>query len=383
MRQLIMVSILLFWSICGVAIAQSGGEDIRATIPVDVNLREGPGTEYAVIRVVPSAAQVTLLGINEDRSWYFVEFEGVQGWLIYLYIQAEQDTSNLPVVGSDPPPISSTGQVDTVENSQENVQSNGALTRGIISRITSTSHRIFSDGQAQGNRADVFAKVGDSITASDQFLDPIGEGAYALGDYGYLQGVVDYFSRTGARDHFSFANTSVAARSGFTSSDLLNPAAADPALCEAGETPLECEYRLIRPAIALIMIGTNDAGLIDGDTYRTNLRHIVEVSAAHGVIPVLSTIPPKPGFEMQVNEVNAIIRSISASYSVPLWDYHAALAGLHNAGLSEDNVHPSYNHVTGSTAFFTPDGLHYGYNVRNLTALQVLDILWRQVLDAQ
>src|SRR5262249_28485970 len=41
---------------------------------------------------------------------------------------------------------------------------------------------ILASGQQQGNRADVFAKVGDSNTAWDLFLDPLGEPAYNPAD---------------------------------------------------------------------------------------------------------------------------------------------------------------------------------------------------------
>ena len=42
---------------------------------------------------------------------------------------------------------------------------------------------IYRRGQQQGNRADVFSKVGDSITATAMFLTPFGDGNYDLGEY--------------------------------------------------------------------------------------------------------------------------------------------------------------------------------------------------------
>ncbi|MEL6270230.1 MAG: hypothetical protein AAFR22_10495, partial [Chloroflexota bacterium] len=46
----------------------------------------------------------------------------------------------------------------------------GAFSAGVNSNIRA----IYRMGNAQGNRADVFAKVGDSITVAGQFLTPVG-----------------------------------------------------------------------------------------------------------------------------------------------------------------------------------------------------------------
>jgi hypothetical protein len=54
---------------------------------------------------------------------------------------------------------------------------------------------------------------------------------------------------------------------------------------------------------------------------------------------------------------------------------------LPDAGLSEDGLHPSAPpNPSVNGANFTGDNLRYGYVMRNLTALQVLDTLRREVL---
>jgi lysophospholipase L1-like esterase len=138
---------------------------------------------------------------------------------------------------------------------------------------------------------------------------------------------------------------------------------------------------VLRPAVALIMIGTNDilAG-VDGGTYRAHLETIVQISIDSGVIPVLSTIPDnqiQPDWAARVPEINAIIRSVASAYGVPLWDYWLALQALPNKGLSADNLHPSFDAAPGTSAIFTADHLLYGFNVRNLTALLVLNAVWQ------
>jgi hypothetical protein len=57
-------------------------------------------------------------------------------------------------------------------------------------------------------------------------------------------------------------------------------------------------------------------------------------------------------------------------------DYWLALR-LPNKGLSYDNLHPSFDAAPGTSAIFTADYLLYGFNMRNLTALLVLDAVWQ------
>ncbi|MFN8563237.1 MAG: hypothetical protein U0703_16855 [Anaerolineae bacterium] len=92
--------------------------------------------------------------------------------------------------------------------------------------------QIFADGKARGNHADVFAKVGDSITVSILSLNPIGDGLYDLGEYGYLQGVIDFYAKAETRDGAnSFTEASLAARIGWTTYGVLDPAESDPSVC--------------------------------------------------------------------------------------------------------------------------------------------------------
>lgn len=338
-----------------------------------VNLRTGPGLEYAVIAILPYESVVDATGRN--GNWIQVTVDGSQGWVYGRYLRVQGGVDRLPEVGV--PPVPESEMVEPITPSQTN-----DTPTGVISGISSNVRQIFQRGQQLGNRADVFAKVGDSITASGDFLRPIADGGLILGTYGYLQPVVEYFSQATARDHNSFGSTSVAARAAWTTSDVLNPSLAAPGLCQVGvETPLECEYRLIQPAVALIMFGTNDVHLLDLNAYEANLRRIVEISMDRGVIPVLSTIPEQPARVGLVAPLNAMIQRVASAYRVPLWHYYEATRNLPNYGISVDNIHPSVNPLApGSAAVFTPDNLGYGYNVRNLTALQVLDALWRQVL---
>jgi hypothetical protein len=245
-----------------------------------------------------------------------------------------------------------------------------------IHNISYHSREIFLDGQARGNRANIFAKVGDSITEDSAFLFPIGDGNYALRDYDYLQPVVNYFLAARVRGGNSFNNQSLAAVWGWSTFDLLNPdKVAD--TCP-GVTPLECEYSVIKPALAIIMIGTNDAiPHYDLGGFEGNIRQIIEASIDRGVIPVMSTVPYDQFTDVQ--PYNQIIVAMAVEYDVPWMDFYEAVWDLENHGISPDGVHPSVP-ANNDPANFTSGNLRYGQTVRNLLVLHVLDGMWRQVL---
>lgn len=371
-RIVVMTGVMLFTTIIS---AQSDNIMVTGYTTDVVNLRSGPGSGFDVIRVLPYRTAVTFTGRNQSGTWLKAAVNDLEGWLSYTFVRVDGNVNSLPIfagVGALPVRGSSTSTVLL-----------SSLPDGVVPQISETTRRIFQRGQEMGNYADVFSKVGDSITASNLFLDPIGNGAYNLYEYAHLEAVIRYFSQTPLRDHYSFANTSLAARGGWTTTDVLDPRRGMSGICQSDESPLACEYRINKPAIALIMLGTNDVVNTSSSEYQNNMNRIVQLSIDMGVIPVVSTLPDQPGTPQaeRVIEFNDIIREIAQTYDIPLWDYWLALQGLPNQGISSDNIHPSYNYTTSATAYFAPDDLRYGYNMRNLTALMVLDIIWREVIE--
>lgn len=244
--------------------------------------------------------------------------------------------------------------------------------------VTEHLQAVYAYGQALGNKPDVFSKVGDSITVNGNFLTPVGSGVYNLAEYGNLQSVVDAFSMTQARTGNSFQNRSLAAKVGWSAFGVLMQSEKDYSICTADETPLQCEYRLVRPSFAFIMFGTNDVGFRSPEEFRADMRAIIEVSEGVGVIPIISTVPLRPGYERQISAFNQVIAELTAEYRLPVWDYSAAMIVLPNYGLTYDNVHPSSPPGNeDNAANFAAEYLRYGYVVRNLTALQILDQVWR------
>jgi len=332
----------------------------------NLRLRSSPGTAGGIVTLLPANLPLSVIGRTADSAWVQVVLsDGVSGWVAAQYLVLNIDLSTVSVTGAvqDAPTAVAGGS-------------------GVVSGVSSNARRIFLDGLAKGNLPHAFTRVGDSISAAPQFLTQIGSGTYQLGEYSDLITAIRFFSGPNGRGANPFAASSMAARNGWSTESVLNPANADPGICRAGETPLACEYRVTRPAVALIMFGTNDSGGMPTATFQANLQAIVQTSINMGVIPVLSTVPPKrynPATDGRIIEFNQVIMATARAYDVPLWDYYTAMVALPDGGLSPDGVHPS-TPPSGITTIFDAANLRYGYTMRNFTALQVLDALWRYVL---
>ena len=233
---------------------------------------------------------------------------------------------------------------------------------------------VYQAGIALGNNPKRFSKIGDSETWSPRYLQVFEGNDYRLGEFPYLQAAIDQFRGSFARGGYS-------AQPGFASGAVLDPQWSDPAHCQPQETPLACEYREHKPAIALIMLRTwaNEAGK---DTqFYYDMCAIVEYSLKQGVIPVLSTIPyaypPWPPAE----DANETIRLVAYQYNVPLWDLWETTEGLPEHGIDRSDNHLSK--PPGDLVGYLIDPyLQYGTVRRNLEALQVLYEILNGVINA-
>ena len=227
---------------------------------------------------------------------------------------------------------------------------------------------VFAHGQSLGNNPRAFSKLGDSTIENPFFLARFDGTEYNLGDYRYLQSVIDYFDG-------SFERQSVAVRRGLHSWSVFNPTWADKAVCQPNETLIACEFRLNRPSVLLIRLGTNDVGI--PDSFDENLREIVAFSLENSVIPVLGTKADR--FEGANNINNTIIRQVATDYQVPLWDFDRVAETIPGKGLDQDNVHLTTFYAHDYTS---PTAFQRGHSVHNLTALLVLDAIWQAVRPA-
>jgi hypothetical protein len=351
-----------------------------------LRIRIEPDTDSWVLGNLPAGTTVSIIGRTGDNAWLEVATtDGTTGWVWGSYLEQTGDLAGVPVTSDVLQPT----EVVVAQAPASSGVSNPAPAlpaapppSNVVSGITGTARQIYLRGQEMGNRAAVFSKVGDSLTVATYVLYPFGWRTYDLQEYSYYQPALDYWYAVLARESAdSFGNISLAADNGWTTESILNPALADPAWCQPGETPLACEYRVVKPAVALILIGTNDVGNLSAEAYRANLGQIAQFSIDQGVIPMLTTIPRRAGFEEQVGVFNQIIIETARQFDVPLIDYFTAMLPLPNNGLSSDGVHPSWPPGEYSdTARFLSAHMSYGYTIRNFTALQALDAIWRQAL---
>jgi hypothetical protein len=252
---------------------------------------------------------------------------------------------------------------------------------------TDRARQIFAAGQGMGNRADVFTTIGDSNTTNGDFLQPIGMGADAYCDWGAyadLAASVGYFSVPPTADNAaanSFTHHSQAARKGFNSAAVLDSFWASEDVCRRGESSLMCEFRLVQPSVAIVMLGGIDINDMDTPQYTANMRAIVQTTIQQGVIPVVTTfvvLPERGALYERSLEFNMALLDIAAAEGTPLLNLWAAAQSLPDHGIGPDRTH--LKAVVGSFCSFDGAQTLYGGTLRNLLTLQVLDALRRDVL---
>jgi uncharacterized protein YraI len=323
-------------------------------------VRSQPFLDAETVGFIEAGALISVTGRSADNLWLQTTAQnGNSGWVNADFVRVVQDLPNIPVTHS------------------RNII---GVTAELSPEVVANIRQIYLLGQGSGNRADVFSKLGDSISVGQHVYAPIASENFNAGNFYYLQETVDHFMSGEARTGNPFVNQSLAAAIGWSASNALNPRFANTDYCLEGESPIECEYRLNRPAFALIMFGTNDVGLVSEGAFYSHMEQIVQLSIDQHIIPIISTIPPREDSEGKCIAFNEIIVRIAESYDIPLWDYGAAMRALPENGLDEDGIHPSIPPMGArGSADFRTYNLGYGYVARNLTALQILDAVLRAV----
>lgn len=239
----------------------------------------------------------------------------------------------------------------------------------VIPTISEHVLQIYQRGLAAGNNPLAFSKIGDCGSTPGWFLGDFDRGPryYKLGEYEELSPVIKAFQG-------SYGRVSLAARSGFNASALFVPLWSDRTYCQAGETPLACEYRVHKPSIAFIMLGTNDVW--HPEEFEPQMRKIIEFSIENGIVPVLAT---KADNQEGDHSINTTIARLAWEYDIPLWNFWAAVDPLPDHGLQEDQAHLTW---AGNT-FDDPQAMTKAWPVRNLTALQVLNAVWEKAASGE
>jgi hypothetical protein len=201
-----------------------------------------------------------------------------------------------------------------------------------------------------------------------------------LGSFTSLQSTIDFFATTPVREAIdpavnSFNVDSVAAGNGYGIETLAESAPAEPP-CDGSGTVLGCELNATHPSIALISFSGPNVTYMDPSQFRAELQAlVVETMSTYGVIPVLATIPAENGYSTdQLTEYNQAIVEVATETGVPLWNLWRAM--------QERGVSDPYSVAPEGPANFTDPALNFGFNLRNLTALQVLETV-RQAAGIQ
>jgi len=248
-------------------------------------------------------------------------------------------------------------------------QVNGVSVNQIVQmspQAEATILEIYARGQAMGRNPRAFSKLGDSTIENPHFLTRFDNWKgfdYNLGEYAYLQGVIDYYAG-------SFIRQGAAVRRGMHSWTVFDTQWADKAQCQPAEPPLTCEFRIHNPSILLIRLGANDVGV--PQAFENNMRDVVEFSIENGVIPILGTKADRNDGASNPN--NQIIRRLAEEYQLPLWDFDSLANTLPRRGLTTDGIHMTINF---SHDYTDPATFRTGHGANNLSALILLDVLWQ------
>lgn len=389
MNRLI-VPLLLVIALVGVLVTLAQ-DPLTGTINVALNVRSAPGTASTVLLQAPAGTRVIIDGRNDAADWLYVRAENgsFRGWVTYQYVALDRAVrlSDLPLIDPSGAPVGQGAAPTNADPNAPPVEATWTLPpERIVIEATIAAERldyaaltlsaaalnnaraIFRRGAARGNNPNDFMKIGESNTAGTVFMCPFHYGRYDLAGFGYLQGVISQFQPSG-----SFCRFNVSAQTGYSTGTLLDDtwAAVVAPECQAGETPIDCEYRLHRSSYAVIYIGIADQGFFTPQQFRANLTQIIRDLSGYGVVPILTTYPMDDRFNDGAPQVfNTIIREVAAASAVPLIDLRAALADYPDWGTGGDGYHLAYRDPEYTS--FGGDQNQFGRAMRELLTLQML-----------
>ncbi len=219
-------------------------------------------------------------------------------------------------------------------------------------------------GKQLGNNAQRFSKVGDSIIEQPHYMVKFDTPDYNLGQYAYLQDVLNYYRGSYGRD-------SLSVRRGLHSWSWNNPTWADKDQCQPDEGPVACEYRVHKPSVSFIVLGSNDVGV--PEYFRKSMEELVQFTIDQGVIPIIVTKADRHEGDSNIN--NTILKETAAKFNVPLLDFDAVAGTMPNRGIDPaDGTHLTFYYAHD---YSVPVAFTKGHAVHDLTSVIMLDKLWR------
>lgn len=234
--------------------------------------------------------------------------------------------------------------------------------------VSDAMREVYRRGLVMGNDPTHFSVIGDCQNVSSYFLAVFEKpGEYSLGEeYAYLQPTIDYYQG-------SFSRVSVAVKGGFNAAAVISPLRADPEVCNANESPLDCELRLWNPSVVIVSMETWWSQKPE-EEYAKYMRRVLDRIIETGAVPIIAT---KADNLEGDHAINATIAQLAYEYDIPLWNFWAAVQPLPDHGLSPDGFH-----LTFARNFFDdPIRMKNAWPWRNLTALQTLDVVRRSLTE--
>jgi hypothetical protein len=214
---------------------------------------------------------------------------------------------------------------------------------------------IYQRGLLMGNDPHHFSVAGDCQSVPQVFLGIFDGDRYRLSDADQtLEETILNFKGQFQRD-------GVAVRQGFGITSILDPTWAETKICQADEMPLQCEFRVNRPSILFINMGTNWKNA-SAQAYEKYLRQVVDYAIEHGVLPILSS---KIDNIEGDHSINAVTAGVAHDYDLPYWNLWLAADELPHHGLDSDR----------GDIYFSVDAQY----LREVSGLRVLDAVWRGV----
>lgn len=350
-------------------------ESPQATTYQQVFVHRGPGHTFHDVARLNPGVPVNIIERNRVGNWVRItrtRDDGtllMDGWVMTGYLNYDHQfyLSQIPV----------NTEIADADPANADYKSTADLYAvPVISEVSRAMQGVYRYGQALGNHSNVVVKVGDSVSTNPMYLNPMSRTDYDLGPYDFLEDTILFFGP-------SLASGSVASRIGMTTYVVFDPLWADKEYCEPAETPLACEYRIKRPAVAMILFGPNDVRHMTDAEFAVQIRMIVDQSLAQGIIPVLSTFSVHPHDRLWWQAINFNLRltEIAAEYEIPLINFWAAARILPEYGLDQDGIHIA-NSGFPNIKFSTGHEAYYGTSLQNLLAIRMLDEI-RRTLNMQ
>ncbi|TAK13304.1 MAG: hypothetical protein EPO32_05810 [Anaerolineae bacterium] len=221
----------------------------------------------------------------------------------------------------------------------------------VVPPISDVALAIYRTGVAEGNDPRRFSILGDCQSLSWRLFQRLDWDTYeAPPEEAYLEPTRLHFAG-------SFSRLGITTASGATVATVFSVYWADPDQCLAGETPLECEFRLWNPSVIVVSLGTNET--MSPEQFDAYLRRIVVFALERKVLPIIAT---KADEYTSGHPYNQTMAQVAYDYDIPLWNFWAAVQDLPNHGMKEDD----------------PRGIHISadaFPIKRVTGLQSLHAL--------